>query len=92
MRVAICGASRRLRVYDETTEERAIRIAVLLGKGLTIEDVKRLKPCLDQHDRSACDDPNLALRTYHTRLAVMDNRLAALHGRRDQLAQNVQPG
>lgn len=39
---------------------------------LTIEGMKRLEPCLEQHDLSVCDDPGLALETYQARLAVLD--------------------
>lgn len=78
------------RVYDETAVRRVGKIVELIGKGLTIEGMKRLEPCLEQHDLSVCDDPGLALETYQARLAVLDKRLAELQHHRDQLAQLVQ--
>ena len=61
----------------------------LLAAGLTLEGVKELEPCLDMHDLDACDDPAFALETYRARLAVVEQRMAALRHHRDELARRV---
>ena len=77
------------REFDESTVQRVRNIAALLHKGLTIEGVKRLEPCLDQADFFACDNPTEAIETYESRLAVLDGRLATLAAQRHQLATLV---
>lgn len=83
-------ASRRTsngwRTYDEAVVLRVRNIARLLHKGLTVREVQRLEPCLEQHDWFACDDPRRALDTYLDRLAVLDERLVLLQRQRDSLA------
>ncbi|GAA0898127.1 MerR family transcriptional regulator [Pseudonocardia zijingensis] len=78
------------RDYDETAEHRARTVAEMLAAGLTIEGVKELGPCLDQPDLDACDDPTVALATYRARLAVVEQRMAALQRHRDELARRVE--
>ena len=77
------------REYDEAAERRARAVAQMLAAGLTLEGVKELEPCLDMHDLDACDDPGFALETYRARLAVVEERLAALRHHRDELARRV---
>ena len=77
------------REYDETAEHRARAIARMIGNGPTLEEVKRLEPCLDMADESDCTDPHLALTTYRSRLATLDHRLAKLHHHRDALTHQI---
>jgi DNA-binding transcriptional MerR regulator len=77
------------REYDEVAEQRVRAVADMLAAGLTLEGVKELEPCLDMHDLAACDDPGFALTTYLARLAVVEERLAALQQHRDALARRV---
>ncbi len=78
------------RDYDEATTHRVRIITEMIGNGLTLEGVKQLQACLDLHDPSDCDNPDLALTTYQARLAVVDLRLAELQRQRDVLARQVQ--
>jgi hypothetical protein len=61
----------------------------LISNGLTIEGAKQLAPCLDEHDPSACENPDLPVQIYGARLAVIDERLGELHRHRDQLARQL---
>lgn len=74
------------REFDEPAVQRVRNIAALLRRGLTIDGIKQLEPCLSQSDFLACDDPAEAIETYESRLAVIDGRLAKLSDQRDQLA------
>jgi DNA-binding transcriptional MerR regulator len=78
------------RDYDEAAAHRVRTIAEMIDNGLTLEGVKQLGPCLDMHNESDCDNPDLALATYQARLAVVDQRLAKLHRHRDGLSQQIQ--
>ncbi|HLT62610.1 MAG TPA: MerR family transcriptional regulator [Microlunatus sp.] len=73
------------REYDATTVHRVRAIAELLDSGLTIDGVKDLAPCLDRLDPAHCEDLDLPLRTYHSRLAAVEQRLAHLEQTRDRL-------
>lgn len=75
------------RTYDEPAVNRVKTIADLLARGLTVEEVRQLEPCLDRFDPGECADPSLARETYQSRLAMLDERLASLRHRRDQLAE-----
>ena len=77
------------RIYDESAVERVRAIADLIGNGLTLEGAKRLAPCLDVHDPSDCENPELPVEIYGARLAVVDQRLAELQHDRDQLARQL---
>jgi DNA-binding transcriptional MerR regulator len=77
------------RMYPEAAVHRARRIAELLDSGLTIDGVRRLSPCLDEPDPPDCPDPGRALATYQARLAVVDDRLAALQRDRDRLSAAI---
>ncbi|ONM46943.1 MerR family transcriptional regulator [Nocardia donostiensis] len=77
------------RHYDATCEHRVRAIADLLGKGLTIDSVRQLGPCLDLYDPAACDDPGPAIEIYRSRLAVLDDRLARLQAHRNRLAEQL---
>ncbi len=77
------------RDYDESAVERVRAIAELLATGLTLDGVKELKPCIDQHDPARCADLDLPVRTYRSRLAAVEGRLAALQDTRDRLARHL---
>jgi DNA-binding transcriptional MerR regulator len=78
------------RDYDEIAVDRVLLIAEMISNGLTVDGIKQLAPCLDMHDSSACDDPELPLQTYQARLAVLDERLTRLQRTHDQLTQRIQ--
>ncbi|WP_043843755.1 MerR family transcriptional regulator [Amycolatopsis taiwanensis] len=78
------------RDYDEAAVDRVLRIAEMIGNGLTLDGVKQLAPCLDMHHSSNCDDPGLPLQTYQDRLAVLDDRLARLQHHRGRLIDQIQ--
>ncbi|WP_063916300.1 MerR family transcriptional regulator [Nocardia jinanensis] len=73
------------RDYDEADVHRVRRIAELLGHGLTVDGIRQLEACLDQHDPAECDDPARAVEVYRARLAVLDERLDRLREHRDSL-------
>ncbi len=77
------------REYDEAAVVRVRLIAEMIGNGLTIDGVKQLAPCLDMRDSSECDRPELPLRTYQARLAVVDERLAHLRRHHEKLTQRI---
>ena len=77
------------REYDEPTVQRVRNIIALLGRGLTIDGVKQLEPCLRLHDLDDCDQPGDAVATYAERLAVIDQRLADLQDQRARLAESL---
>ncbi len=77
------------REYDESCVRRVRTIADLLARGLTIEGIRRLEPCLDMGDPAECDDPAHAIEVYRSRLAVLDARLARLHEHRAGLAERL---
>lgn len=77
------------RLYGDAAVHRVRKIAELLSSGLTIEGVKRLAPCLEMHNGPDCGDPGRALETYHARLAVIDQRLAALQRDRGNLSHAI---
>lgn len=77
------------REYDESSVDRVRTIAELITTGLTIEGVKELAPCLDIHDPDHCDDLDLPVRTYRSRLAVVDERLSQLQHTRQRLAHRL---
>lgn len=78
------------REYDEATVQRVRNITSLLGRGLTIEGVKELEPCLRLRDLDDCDHPGDAIATYADRLAVIEWRLAELQTTRSRLAETLQ--
>jgi DNA-binding transcriptional MerR regulator len=78
------------RVYREAAVPRVRKIAELLANGLTIEGVRELAACLDMQEPSECHDPTHALQTYQARLAVIDERLAALQHDHNQLTGAIQ--
>jgi DNA-binding transcriptional MerR regulator len=77
------------RDYDESTVERVRVIADLIATGLTLEGVKELAPCVEQHDPARCDDLELPARTYRSRLAVVEGQLAALQDTRERLTRRL---
>ncbi|UYM03824.1 MerR family transcriptional regulator [Solicola gregarius] len=77
------------REYDESAVQRVGNITALLGRGLTIEGIKRLEPCLRLRDLNDCDEPGDAVETYAERLAVVEGRLADLQNQRDRLADSL---
>ncbi|MEV3959842.1 MerR family transcriptional regulator [Nocardia sp. NPDC050193] len=78
------------REYDEAGVHRVRRIAELLGHGLTVEGIRQLEACLDQHDPHDCDDPARAMEVYRARLAVLDDRLHRLRDSRDTLRESLE--
>lgn len=78
------------REYDEAGVHRVHRIAELLGHGLTVEGIRQLEACLDQHDPHDCDDPERAVAVYRARLAVLDDRLHRLRDSRDTLRESLE--
>lgn len=77
------------RDYDEPAVDRVRAIAELLASGLTLDGVKDLVPCLDDHDPERCEDTELPARTYRARLAEVDDRLAALQDTRERLTRKL---
>jgi DNA-binding transcriptional MerR regulator len=77
------------RVYREAAVQRVRKIAELLDSGLTLEGVRQLAACLDTQNPD-CRDPGHALGTYRARLAVLEERLAALQRDRDKLTGAIQ--
>ncbi|UPK75960.1 MerR family transcriptional regulator [Nocardioidaceae bacterium SCSIO 66511] len=77
------------REYDETAVRRVRNITALLARGLTIEGVKELEPCLRLGDLNDCDEPDHALATYAERLEVIDRRLDDLADQRRRLADSL---
>jgi DNA-binding transcriptional MerR regulator len=77
------------REYDEDAVRRVRAIAELLASGLTLDGVKPLERCLDQNDVLECANPERAAAIYQSRLAILDERLAALHQHRDRLAAHL---
>lgn len=77
------------REYDEPAVDRVRAIAELLASGLTLDGVKDLVPCLEQHDPERCADTELPARTYRARLAEVENRLTALQDTRDRLTRKL---
>lgn len=73
------------RVYREAAVPRVRKIAEMLDNGLTIEGIRELSACLEMQDPSECRDPGHALETYQARLAVVEERLAALRRDHDKL-------
>ncbi|WP_093145881.1 MerR family transcriptional regulator [Saccharopolyspora antimicrobica] len=78
------------REYDEDVEVRVRNVHELLSAGLTVEDVRRVEPCLDQADHFPCDGVDEALEIHEARLAVLDERLARIQEHRDRLARRVE--
>jgi DNA-binding transcriptional MerR regulator len=76
------------REYDPAAVDRVRTIAEMIANGLTLDGVKELAPCLGAAE-SECDDPTPALRTYRARLAVVEERLAALQRDRDRLSRRI---
>jgi len=77
------------REYDEAAVQRVRAIAEMISNGLTLEGIKKLAPCLDTHESSDCEDPDLPLQIYQARLAVVDGRLDQMHRNRDRLAEHI---
>jgi DNA-binding transcriptional MerR regulator len=77
------------RDYDEATVGRVRAIADLIATGLTLDGVKELMPCVEQHDPAQCDDLDLPVRTYRSRLSVVEGQLATLQDTRDRLARKL---
>lgn len=75
------------REYDDEAVGRAANVAALLARGLTIEGVKRLEPCLSMAHLAECDDPAIAIDTYEQRLTVLDERLDRLRQQRARLSE-----
>lgn len=78
------------RDYDDAVVDRVLLITDMIRDGLTLDGVKQLMPCLDSPASSDCGDPELPLRTYQQRLAVLDERLARLQRYRGQLIRRIQ--
>lgn len=77
------------REFPEGAVARARQLAELFAAGLTVDAVRELAPCLEQPADGPCADPGLPARTYRARLAVVDERLARLQDRRDELARRL---
>ena len=77
------------REYDEATVDRVQTIAELISSGLALDGVKDLAPCLDVHDPNRCADRDLPVKTYQSRLDVVDARLTRLQRTRDRLARQL---
>jgi DNA-binding transcriptional MerR regulator len=78
------------RVYCEAAVPRVRKIAEMLDNGLTVEGIQELAACLEMQDQAECRDPGHALETYQARLAVVEERLAALQRDHDKLAGTIQ--
>ena len=76
------------RVYSEVALARVANVRDLLAAGLRIEDVQRLAPCLerDLERGPACSE---AIETYTSRVAELDERIAALTRHRAALAARL---
>jgi hypothetical protein len=57
---------------------------------MPMEGVRHLAACLDMQNPADCRDPGHALETYQARLAVLEERLAALQRDRDKLTGAIQ--
>ncbi|WP_116204999.1 MerR family transcriptional regulator [Amycolatopsis circi] len=73
------------RHYEESAIERVANIRYLLDSGLTMEDIRPLGPCL-QGDLPSRRLSSSAVALVDRRLAVLDERIAALTRAREQLS------
>lgn len=78
-------AANGYRRYDSSAVTRVGNIRMLLGAGLTVEDVRLFLTCLDGDMLAHPPSPAL-LRVARERLAAIDHRIAAQTAVRDQLA------
>ncbi|TDC25550.1 MerR family transcriptional regulator [Streptomyces sp. 8K308] len=78
-------AANGYRDYLESTATRVRNIRHLLAAGLTLEDVRAFRVCLDG-DLAGGPPSEVGLRIAEQRLAVLDARIAAQSEVRDRLA------
>lgn len=77
-------AANGYRDYGEATIARVRNIRYLLAAGLTLEDARAFRACLDG-DMSSARPSREGLRIARDRLAVLDARIAAQTRARDRL-------
>ncbi|MET9265399.1 MerR family transcriptional regulator [Amycolatopsis sp. NPDC004079] len=76
------------RQYDESAIERVANIRYLLDSGLAMEDIRPLGSCL-QGDLPSRRLSSSAIALVDRRLAVLDERIAALTRAREQLSSRA---
>ncbi|ASU85955.1 MerR family transcriptional regulator [Nocardiopsis gilva YIM 90087] len=75
------------REYDQDAVVRVRNIRELLGSGLSVADLQRVAPCLDQDlDPEQC---YRVLEIYNHRLAELDRKISVLAGHRDRLEKRI---
>ncbi|MDA3648480.1 MerR family transcriptional regulator [Saccharopolyspora indica] len=80
------------RVYDEPAVHRVLNVRELLGAGLTVDDIRKVAPCLDMKtaDFLACrNSPDEVLAMYEGRLAAVEAKAAELARYRAELVERI---
>jgi DNA-binding transcriptional MerR regulator len=83
--ISAVRAANGYRVYPDAAVARVRNIRHLLDAGLTLDDVRAFRPCLDGEVAAAAPSAT-GVRIAVERLAVLDARIAAQVAARDRLA------